>query len=305
MTPTLQSDRRPLQIAWCDLAWRPEILQRSRARRPGRHGEAAARSRSFQASHPCNSMKRNPPFKYSSRRAFTLVELLVVIAIIAILAAMLLPAIHTIKIKAKVAQARDDIGKITQAIAQYEQDYSRMPMSQTATKSVVDLPRDFTFGGSLPTPNPNSPHLVLAAGGYQTNNAEVVAILMDLEEYPNGVATINQGHVKNTRRVKYLNAKLLGEGQFGGVDRNGVFLDVWGNPYIISLDADADGSTRDSFYTLEEVSKGGVQGLIKKANGDYRFSGNVMVWSAGPDKKIDPGSAANLGANKDNVLSWK
>ena len=30
-----------------------------------------------------------------------------------------------------------------------------------------------------------------------------------------------------------------------------------------------------------------------------------MIWSAGPDKMIDPNSKANLGANKDNILSWK
>jgi hypothetical protein len=30
-----------------------------------------------------------------------------------------------------------------------------------------------------------------------------------------------------------------------------------------------------------------------------------MVWSAGPDKMIDPTKAANLGVNKDNVLSWQ
>ena len=31
-----------------------------------------------------------------------------------------------------------------------------------------------------------------------------------------------------------------------------------------------------------------------------------MVWSAGPDKMIDPTQQpANTGANKDNILSWK
>ena len=30
-----------------------------------------------------------------------------------------------------------------------------------------------------------------------------------------------------------------------------------------------------------------------------------MVWSAGPDKLVDPNVKANVGANKDNVLSWK
>jgi hypothetical protein len=30
-----------------------------------------------------------------------------------------------------------------------------------------------------------------------------------------------------------------------------------------------------------------------------------MVWSAGPDKLIDPNVGANSGANKDNIVSWK
>jgi len=31
----------------------------------------------------------------------------------------------------------------------------------------------------------------------------------------------------------------------------------------------------------------------------------VMVWSAGPDKMIDPTKGATVGANRDNILSWK
>jgi hypothetical protein len=30
-----------------------------------------------------------------------------------------------------------------------------------------------------------------------------------------------------------------------------------------------------------------------------------MVWSAGPDKQVDPNTKATLGVNKDNILSWK
>jgi hypothetical protein len=30
-----------------------------------------------------------------------------------------------------------------------------------------------------------------------------------------------------------------------------------------------------------------------------------MVWSAGPDGKIDSGAPADKGANKDNILSWQ
>jgi hypothetical protein len=30
-----------------------------------------------------------------------------------------------------------------------------------------------------------------------------------------------------------------------------------------------------------------------------------MVWSAGPDKKINPLLPANQDVNKDNILSWQ
>jgi hypothetical protein len=30
-----------------------------------------------------------------------------------------------------------------------------------------------------------------------------------------------------------------------------------------------------------------------------------MVWSAGPDKMIDPAMPADKSANKDNILSWQ
>jgi hypothetical protein len=32
--------------------------------------------------------------------------------------------------------------------------------------------------------------------------------------------------------------------------------------------------------------------------------GDVIIWSAGPDKSIDPNVAPTTGVNKDNILSW-
>jgi hypothetical protein len=62
---------------------------------------------------------------------------------------------------------------------------------------------------------------------------------------------------------------------------------------------------------LDAVSKQsnntGYNGLVNP-NGvanNFQFHGKVMVWSAGPDGKIDPAAAANTGVNKDNVLSWQ
>ena len=90
--------------------------------------------------------------------------------------------------------------------------------------------------------------------------------------------------------------------------------DPWGNPYIITFDINYDEKTRDSFYRLARISQSagaaGLNGLANSTpanpNGDFFDCGNkVMVWSAGPDKLIDPNGKANVGVNKDNVLSWK
>jgi hypothetical protein len=147
-----------------------------------------------------------------------------------------------------------------------------------------------------------------------------MAVLLDVEHWPAtpAVPTINLGHVKNPKSTKYLNAAMATDTNSPGVGPDGVYRDPWGDPYIITIDLNYDDKARDVFYRLKKVSQNsgtaGLNGLINvhmppnppDGNSDFfELNSPVMVWSAGPDKQIDPGQPANAGANKDNILSWK
>jgi prepilin-type N-terminal cleavage/methylation domain-containing protein len=244
----------------------------------------------------------------SSRSGFSLVELLVVIAIISILAALLLPALARVKTARAVNQARMEIGMLTTAITKYDSEYSRMPVSRTAIDRAAPTRDDFTYGGSLLSLN-------LGPGAWVSDNNEVIAILMDLEKFPDGTPTINLGHVKNTNRDRIFEAKFANDVNSPGVGPDGILRDPWGTPYVISFDLNNDGNCRDAFYARQSVSQTKINSQIgfngffnsidSNGNGDhFEHHGPVMIWSAGPDRSVNPKQSAKSGANKDNVLSW-
>jgi len=295
-----------------------------------RHTEIACRQPALRTPH---SALRTP-------NAFTLIELLVVISIIALLAALMLPVLSKVKVKAQVKKAQLEVSGIAQAIHTYEADYSKFPVSSAAMNAASAVaapvgPEDYTYGtagaicvgpGVAPTmgsgfKTPAGNYPITAPGSYQTNNSEVMSVLLDVEHWANspGQPTINLGHVKNPSKTRYLNATMSGNTSSPGIGTDGIYRDIWGNPYIITIDLNYDDKARDVLYRRPEVStdlsdpttsgpKRGLNGLIPRVIGGntvYEDNAPVMVWSAGPDKMIDPTKGATVGANRDNILSWK
>jgi type II secretory pathway pseudopilin PulG len=240
--------------------------------------------------------------------AFTIVELLTVIAIIAILAAMLLPVLSRAKIAAQKRQATVEISQIVGAIQQYDSVYGRFPVTAN-DQALAGTTNDFTCGGAGYDANGVNQLWIL---GY-TNNAEVMAILMDITN--TAVTSANMNHQKNPQQTIFLNAKMAADTNSPGVGPDLVYRDPWGNPYIITMDLNYDEQCHDLYYCRNLMSQTahnsqtGFNGLFNpdvNGNSDnFLYHGKVMVWSAGPDRMVDTNSAANVGVNKDNILSWQ
>ena len=188
---------------------------------------------------------------------------------------------------------------LVQAIESYNSVYGLMPVSP----SILQAARSgsFTYGAIIPNPKSPSPIGILEEGQV-TLNSELVAVLMDLTNYPGNPsqATINTNHWLNPQQIKFINANMVPEISLPGVGPDLVYRDPWGMPYIITINLSETNECQDAFYGRPILSPA-------TSGNDIHFPEHVrvMVWSAGPDRKINPGAPFDQAENKDNVLSWQ
>ncbi|GEM_PF-2000452 len=225
-----------------------------------------------------------PPLSKTKRLAFTLVELITVIAIIAILMALLLPAVNTVRKQANNAKAKSDVQTIVAALKSFNTDYGQYPP-------------------------PISPALsgtsdVVVGPGLTYSNYQLIDVLRAASS---GASSWNFNNVANPRQVVYLdmpNAKsatapkggvaTAAVASFNGKAVNiGDLMDPFGVAYFIAID-----------YNYNNV-------IDPAANWPYTDIGpttstplraGVVAWSLGADNAAGKSGAL---AGSDDIVSWQ
>jgi len=151
---------------------------------------------------------------FSARnRAFTLIEMLAVIGIIALLVALLFPAIKSSLMKSEVTRAQSGISNLSTAFRAYYTEYGKWPISDTTVgqRYVVDA----------------NMVALLSAGSITAGAIPTIEM--------NGAISGSSGQFQgNPRNIVFLQFK---QSELGAAPPYlGYYLDPWKKPYFFSFD---------------------------------------------------------------------
>lgn len=230
-------------------------------------------------------MKTEPPSARSRASGFTLIELLTVIAVIAILIALLFPALSSVREAARRTTAHHDLVQLVGAVNAYYTEYGQYPLN-SVNESAGTYGWDTVYG------DPN--------GLY--SSADLCDILRAVPDN-----RFNQNDQINPRGVVYFqapNVKNPGNPVSGiatqqttapeGTILPGAYLDPWGNEYVVFVDAANFGNVNQAlgwfYYVNTPAVSSGVAacslgkdhcwGTAKSGVGDGKFEGSddVATW---------------------------
>jgi type II secretory pathway pseudopilin PulG len=174
----------------------------------------------------------------TERGAFTMVELLGVIGVIAVLLAILFPALVGASRKAKISQALSECSALDAALQSYYREYGVYP----------------AIGSS-----PYDSGLESTSGGLEIDE-DLVDILR---------GEIND---QNPRRLTFMDIPP------DQVDADGAFIDPWGESYRFMCDFDFNGTLEITLENGESLEMRRNVGVWSLGPGDDLEEGDIASW---------------------------
>ena len=208
----------------------------------------------------------------NEKKKFTLIELLVVIGIIALLAALLFPAIGAVRQHAKKVKAQAQVTALKTAILQYETQYGLLPIPEASP--------ELNYGTDIDEDKP------LSDDAYDA----LIELLSCVDIDGPGDGTDDEFNARKTRFLTGLSATVDPSYSSAEKQQQRTLTDPYrisgkkyGSRLVVFMDLDGDNQV--------------------KIDGTPKYNGKIFIYSLGADGNDDKGK--KQGTDNDDVPSWE